>query len=88
MTRLSVLAGAALIGAVALAGPGLADDHGWKHRHKHKHHFVPPGRVYVVERPVFVEQPMSYSSSRSGYRDPGYYGPPPPPSINFNIPLY
>ena len=90
---LSVAAGVAAIAVVALTGSALADGRGWKH--KHKHHFVPPGHVYVVERPLYVERPVLYAPVRPMYRDSGYgggygggyYGPPPPPSININIPL-
>ena len=86
---LTVALGAmAVLGAAA--GPVLAhdgdrwDDHGWKHGR----HFVPPGHVYYVERPVVVERPVIVAPPpRVYYPEPMYYGPPQPPSINFNIPL-
>ena len=74
----------------------------WKHRHHHGPRFVPPGHVYYVERPVVVvpARPVytdrNYYGGYGGYGGAGYggggygggyYGPPPPPSLNINIPL-
>jgi hypothetical protein len=82
--RLSVAVGAAVMAVTAITGSALAHDHGWKkkkwHHHHHQYQYVVPGPAYVVERPVYVRP-------RPVYVEPMYYGPPPPPSINFNIPL-
>ena len=43
---------------------------------------MPPGHVYYVERPVVVAP-----APRVYYPEPMYYGPPPAPSLNINIPL-
>ena len=80
---LTVAAG--LMAVLATAGSALAhddDDYGWKHRHHRGPAFVPPGHVYYVERPVIYAPPP-----RVYYPEPMYYGPPPPPSLNINIPL-
>jgi len=81
---LSVAAG--LVAVMATAGSALAhdrdDDDGWRWRHHHHGRFVPPGHVYYVERPVVVAPPP-----RVYYPEPMYYGPPPQPSLNINIPL-
>ena len=68
------------LGVLAVATPALAHDHGWKHKWRH-HHFSEGDRIYYVERPVVIVP------ARPRYVEPMYYGPPPPPSINFNIPL-
>jgi hypothetical protein len=83
---LTVAAG--LLAVLATAGSALAHDHDdWKHgRHHHGPRFVPPGHTYYVER--YVERPIVYAPPpRVIYPAPMYYGPPPPPSININIPL-
>jgi len=80
-----------LVAAASAAPPAMADDdHGWKHRkhwkhgkhhHHHYHGYGPP--VRYISRPVIVERPVIYR----GMTDYVYYGPPPPPSLNINIPL-
>jgi hypothetical protein len=83
---LSVAVGLAAV--LATAGSALAHDHdddgGWKRwKHHHGRYFVPPGHVYYVERPrvIYAPPPRVY------YPEPMYYGPPPQPSLNINIPL-
>jgi hypothetical protein len=83
--RLSVAAGLFVLAASAAAGSALAhhDDHGWKHRHHHKHDFGPAGHVhyyYAAPPVVFVPRPVIYRE------EPRYFGPP-APSLNINIPL-
>jgi|RhiMethySRZTD1v2_1073278.scaffolds.fasta_scaffold2642009_1 hypothetical protein len=74
--------GVIAVAATAAAGPAMAHDNDWKHKRHHKH-FVAPGPVYYVERPVVYAPPP-----RVVYQEaPVYYGPPAPPSINFNFPL-
>ncbi|HEY2875230.1 MAG TPA: hypothetical protein VGJ56_25105 [Reyranella sp.] len=77
-----------LMAVLATTGAALAHDHdgdgdGWRWRHHHGRHFVPPGHVYYVERPrvIYAPPPRVY------YPEPQYYGPPPQPSLNINIPL-
>jgi hypothetical protein len=81
--RWSVAVGVAAVAMTAVAGPALAHD-GWKKKkrwHHHHHHHVGPAPVYLVDRPVV------YAPPRPVYVEPMYYGPPPAPSINLNIPL-
>ena len=87
MKPVAILAG--LLVAVASASPALArDGHGhkhwkhWKHHHHHPHYVGPPARF--LSAPVVVERPVIYRSVPADY---GYYGPPPLPSLNLNIPL-
>ena len=81
--RLSVAVGAMAVAVIALAGSAVAHDHGWKKKrwHHHDHYYVAPSRAYVIERPVV------YAPVRPVYVEPMYYGPPPVPSLNINIPL-
>src|ERR1700758_5442659 len=75
------------------------EGYGWKKHHRGPP-FVPPGHTYYVERPVVVVPARPVYSDRNyggyggGYGGYGYgggyggggYGPPPPPSLNINIP--
>jgi len=81
--RLSVAVGAMAVAVIALAGSAVAHDHGWKKKRWHHHHdrYVERSRSYVIERPVV------YAPVRPVYVEPMYYGPPPAPSLNINIPL-
>jgi len=91
--RVAITAGLAVVAlaATATAFAHDEDDVGWKHkRHGGHHRFVPPGHVYtyrappiVYERSIVYERPVIYRATP----DYSYYGPPPPPSLNINIPL-
>jgi hypothetical protein len=99
--RVAITLGVA-VAALTAASAAIAhdrdwDDHGWKHGKKHHRGWVPPGhmraRPVIVERPVIYREVPAYSYGPgyggygSGYGNQGYYGPPPPPSLNINIPL-
>jgi len=87
---MSLMNGAALaasltVAVLAAASPAVAHDqgHGWKHRHyQHWYPEISPEPVYLYRAPPIVyERPLIY-------REPAFYGyPPPPPSLNINIPL-
>jgi hypothetical protein len=81
--QLSIAAGLIAV-AVSAVGttPALAHD-GWKHRHKHNHHYyAPPGHVrYYSAPPVIYERPVVYREA------PMYYAPSGPPSLNIIVPL-
>jgi len=89
VTHATIAVGLA-VAALSMAAPAAAHDHrhgwhgqGWRQGHHHGHDrffSLARARPLVIERPVMVERPVLY-------RAPALYYPPPPPSLNINIPL-
>jgi hypothetical protein len=100
--RVAITAGLVGVALTAAASAFAHDDDDWGGKHKHHRGppFVPPGHVYtyrpapvIIERPVVYRAMPDYGFGGGGYGGGGYggyggyYGPPPPPSLNINIPL-